>query len=57
MKTLNEISRRLEYLRGEIRKESISYDELCELHSLSKYISPSDIDLLQFAGIEEKIFS
>ena len=31
---------RLEYLRGEIEKECISYGEIAELQSLTKYIEP-----------------
>jgi len=44
---------RLEYLRGEIKKECISYGEIAELQSLAKYIEPSDVLLLNWAGVEE----
>jgi len=50
-----DIKQRLEYLRGEIRKECISTGEICELQSLAKYIDPSDVELLQGAGVEENI--
>lgn len=45
--------RRLEYLRGEIKAERISYGEIAELQSLTDYIEDGDIELLQWAGIEE----
>jgi hypothetical protein len=44
---------RLEYLRGEIEAERISYDELFELQSLTKYIEPGDVVLLEWAGVPE----
>ena len=44
---------RLEYLRGEIRAERISYGEIAELESLAEYIDPSDVELLQWAGVPE----
>jgi hypothetical protein len=48
-----EIKERLEYLRGELRKECIGYDELSELQSLSKHIDSSDVELLEAAGVPE----
>lgn len=45
---------RLEYLRGEIRAERISYGELAELESLTEYIDPSDVELLEWAGVSEE---
>jgi len=45
---------RLEYLRGEIRAESISYGEIAELQSLVKYIESNDVELLEWAGVKEK---
>ena len=48
-----EIKKRLEYLRGEIKAEQISYGEMMELQSLSKHIEPGDIELLQWTGIDE----
>jgi preprotein translocase subunit SecA len=53
MKKLKEIKKRLEYLRGELRKECISYDELFELQSLIIYIDRSDVELLEAAGVPE----
>jgi len=49
----SEIAERLEQIRAEIRAERISYGELIELQSLSKYIEPSDVELLEAAGIPE----
>lgn len=46
-------SRRLEYLRGEIRAERISYGEIAELVSLAEHIEPGDVELLEWAGVEE----
>jgi hypothetical protein len=44
---------RLEYLRGEIRAERISYGDLFELQSLAEFIHPSDAELLEWAGVPE----
>jgi len=49
----NEIEKRLEYLRQELREERISYGELFELESLKEFIDPSDIELLQAISFEE----
>lgn len=46
-------SERLEYLRGELRAERISYAELAELQSLAAHIHPSDVELLEAAGVPE----
>ena len=48
------IQARLEYLRGEIKAERISYSELAELQGLAKYIKPDDVELLEWAGVPEK---
>lgn len=48
------IKQRLEYLRGELRAERISYGELAELQSLAPYIEPDDVELLEAAGVEEE---
>jgi hypothetical protein len=48
-----EIKERLEYLRGEIKAERISYGEIVELQSLAEHIEPGDVELLQWAGVEE----
>lgn len=48
-----EIKARLEYLRGELRAERISYGELAELQSLTKHIDSSDVELLEAAGVPE----
>ena len=44
---------RLEYLRGELRAECISYGELSELQSLVEFIDPGDVELLEAAGVPE----
>lgn len=48
-----QIERRLEYLRGELRKECISYEELHELQTLAEHIEPGDVELLEAAGVPE----
>ena len=52
---IKEIKKRLEYLRGEIIAQRISYGEIYELQSLKKYIEPQDVLLLEWAGVKEKI--
>ena len=47
------LTERLEYLRGELRAERISYGELAELQSLSEHIDPEDVELLEAAGVPE----
>jgi hypothetical protein len=47
------VKQRLEYLRGELQAERISYDELHELQSLAEHIEPDDVELLQAAGVPE----
>ena len=47
------IKKRLEYLRGEIEAERISYGELVELESLAGHIAPDDMVLREWAGIPE----
>lgn len=44
---------RLEYLRGEIRAERISWGELAELQSLADEIDRDDTELLEWAGVPE----
>jgi hypothetical protein len=44
---------RLEYLRGEIRKQRISYSEIAELQSLAAHIETGDTELLEWAGVPE----
>ena len=51
--TSKAIQERLEYLRGEIEAERISYGEIAELQDLAEYIDPSDVVLLQWAGVPE----
>lgn len=47
------IKERLEYLRGEIRAERISYGEIAELADLAEHIEPGDVELLEWAGVPE----
>jgi hypothetical protein len=47
------IQKRLDYLRGEIEAERISYGEIAELQSLAEHIDPSDTALLEWAGVPE----
>jgi hypothetical protein len=44
---------RLEYLRGELRAERISYGEIAELQSLAEHIEKGDVELLEAAGVPE----
>src|SRR5262245_17968443 len=44
---------RLEYLRGELRAERISWAELADLQSLVEFIEPGDTELLEAAGVPE----
>lgn len=52
--TKQQAKKRLDYLRGEIEAEQISYGELVELQNLAKYIDRGDILLLQWAGMPER---
>lgn len=51
--TNHEIAERLEYLRGQIRAECISYGEIFELESLAEHIGQGDVELLEWAGVPE----
>lgn len=51
--TSTNIQERLEVLRSAIRSENISYGEIAELRDLSKHIDPSDVELLEWAGVPE----
>lgn len=53
-KPTEQIKKRLEYLRQELALERISYGELAELQSLSDYIEPGDVELLEPAGVPEE---
>lgn len=44
---------RLEQLRQALQSETISYGELAELQSLVEFIDPSDVELLEAAGVPE----
>lgn len=48
-----ERKKRLEYLRGEIQAERISYGELSELQGLVEHIDAGDVELLEWAGVPE----
>lgn len=47
------IREQLEYLRGEIRAERISYSGISDLQGLAQHIDPSDVELLEWAGVPE----
>lgn len=51
--TEEQIQERLEYLRGELRGECISYLELNELQGLADHIDKDDVELLEAAGVPE----
>ena len=51
--TQEQAKERLEYLRGELNAERISYEELAELHDLIRFIEPGDVQLLEAAGVPE----
>jgi hypothetical protein len=48
-----EITKRLEAIRKSIKAECISTNEIVELQSLSKFIEPGDVELLEWAGVPE----
>lgn len=48
-----QIRARLEYLRGEINAERISYDEIHELQCLAEHTDAHDVQLLEWAGVPE----
>ena len=52
---MENIKKRLEELRTELRNECISYGELAELQSLTEYIDKDDVELLQAAGVPEDL--
>ena len=47
------VRERLEYLRSQIEAECISMGEISELQELAEYIDPTDVVLLQWAGVPE----
>jgi hypothetical protein len=51
--TNKNIKKRLEEIRVEIQNECISYGEIVELQSLVEHIDKNDVELLQWAGVEE----
>ena len=46
-----DIAGRLEYLRGQLRAECISWGELHELQTLAEHIESGDTELLEAAGV------
>jgi hypothetical protein len=48
-----EIKNRLEEIRIEIRAERISQGEIHELQSLAEHIDKNDVELLEWAGVDE----
>lgn len=53
LRKVENVQPRLEYLRGELRAECISTDELIELQSLAEHIEEGDVELLEAAGVPE----
>lgn len=47
------VKARLEELRVELRAERMSYSDLAELQGLAGHIDPSDVELLEAAGVPE----
>ena len=52
---MSNIKERLEYLRGEIEAERISYGELAELQDLARHIEDGDVLLLEWVGVPRNI--
>lgn len=50
---MSEHKERLEYLRGELRAERISWGEVLELQDLAEFIETGDVELLEAAGVSE----
>ena len=50
---MKKIQERLEYLRGELQAERMSWGELAELQALAPHIAPGDVELLEAAGVPE----
>lgn len=48
------IAKRLEYLREQIRPEKISYGEIVELQSLAEFVPKSDIELMEWIKLKEE---
>ena len=48
------IKERLEYLRGQLEAECISWGELHELQCLAEHIEDGDVQLLEAAGVPEE---
>ena len=55
IRTQTQVKEQIEYLRGEILAERISYGEIAELNVLyyQGHIDPDDTLLLQWAGVPE----
>ena len=51
---IHAIKKRMDYLRGEIEAQRISYKEIAELQSLAPHIPPDDMLLLEWAGVPER---
>jgi len=49
------IKAKLDYLRGEIKAERISYEEIVELQFLVNHIDDGDFELLEWAGVKEEL--
>lgn len=53
MEKKDKIRERLNYLRGEIEAERISYGEIAELQGLADHIEPGDTQLLCWVEVPE----
>jgi hypothetical protein len=51
------IKARLEYLRGQVRAERLSWGEVAELQGLADHVEPGDAELAEWAGIDEQEFA
>jgi len=51
--TKQQATKRLDYLRQEIKAERIATNEILELKALKEFIDPSDILLLEWTGVPE----
>ena len=50
---MDKVKKRLEEIRKSIKNENISYGEIAELQQLAKYIDDGDVELLEWAGVDE----
>ena len=53
IKLMENIKKRLEHLREQVKNENISLGEIAELQGLSEHINKNDVLLLEWAGVKE----